>query len=169
MPSDHVALVERLVDEVFNRGQFERFDELFAFDTVDHTPLPVQPPTLQAPGIDGLLATLRMWRAAFPDLHVTRHETTADGDLVWWRWTATATHGGELMGVPPTGVTVEMHGVELVRVQDGRIAERWGYGNFAETILRLRVGHRGPLEAGTAPEGLGGLPTEQAGGMPEEG
>ncbi len=164
MPSNGETVVRRLVDEVYNRGDFDGFDELFTVDTVDHTPLPGQPPVLQAPGVDGVLATLKLWRSAFADLHVTVHETTTDGDLVWWRWTATGTHVGELAGVAPTGEAVEMHGIELVRLRDGKIAERWGYGNFAELMLHLQVGRGGPLDPGQPSEELGALPTEQAGG-----
>ncbi len=164
MASNPEAVVRRLVDQVYNRGEFERFDELFTADTIDHTPLPGQPPTLQAPGIDGVLATMRLWRSAFADLEMTVHELTTDGELVWWRWTAAATHVGELAGITPTGEAVQMHGIELVRMSGGKIAERWGYGNFAELMLHLQVSHRGPLDPAEPAEGLGVLPTEQASG-----
>ena len=59
--------------------------------------------------------------------------------------------------------TVEMHGIDLVRLRDGRIAERWGYGNFAELMLHLEIGKRGPHEAGAPPGGIGTLPAEEAG------
>ncbi len=164
MPSDHEAVIQRLVDEVYNRGDFGQFEDFFTVDTVDHTPFPGQPAVMQAPGVDGVLATLRMWRSAFPDLEMTRHETTAAGDLVWWRWTATATHAGEILGIPATGETVEMHGLELASFREGKIAERWGYNNFAEMVLHLRVG-RGASASGGGTEALGTLPGERAGGI----
>lgn len=37
----------------------------------------------------------------------------------------TGTHHGELMGIPATGKTVELGGTDIIRVQDGKIAEHW--------------------------------------------
>jgi predicted ester cyclase len=38
----------------------------------------------------------------------------------------TGTHQGDLMGVGPTGRSVEFSGVDIIRVEDGKVAEHWG-------------------------------------------
>ncbi len=50
----------------------------------------------------------------------------AEGDLVSERFTARGTHRGEIMGVPPTGREVVLAGINIFRVQDGKLVERWG-------------------------------------------
>ncbi|MDQ4092185.1 MAG: ester cyclase [Actinomycetota bacterium] len=48
------------------------------------------------------------------------------------RYTARATHAGELFGIPPRGRTVTMTGIETYRLAGGRIAEYWGEANMSE-------------------------------------
>jgi predicted ester cyclase len=49
----------------------------------------------------------------------------SDGSTVAHRWTFTGTHEEEMMGVEPTGVRVEVSGVEMNHVEDGRITASW--------------------------------------------
>jgi predicted ester cyclase len=42
------------------------------------------------------------------------------------RFTASGTHQGELMGVTGTGETITLHGINIFRIADGKIVERWG-------------------------------------------
>lgn len=56
----------------------------------------------------------------------------AENDLVAARYTARATHTGELFGAPPSGRTVTITGIEIYRLAGGRIAEYWGEANMSE-------------------------------------
>jgi predicted ester cyclase len=40
--------------------------------------------------------------------------------------TLTGTHQGDFAGIPATGKSVEFSGIDIVRVQDGKVAEHWG-------------------------------------------
>jgi steroid delta-isomerase-like uncharacterized protein len=62
---------------------------------------------------------------AFADQLHTVHDQIADGDRVIERWTMTATHAGEFMGIPATGRRVTLTGIDISRVEDGRIVEHW--------------------------------------------
>ena len=53
-------------------------------------------------GLEGLKASIRLNRTAFPDLTITVEDQLAEADKVATRWTATMTHDGELMDVRPT-------------------------------------------------------------------
>ena len=66
-----------------------------------------------------------MMRAAFPDLQYTVEDQIAEGDKVVTRYTASGTHRGELMGIAPTGSRVEITGISITRVEDGKIEEIW--------------------------------------------
>jgi steroid delta-isomerase-like uncharacterized protein len=61
----------------------------------------------------------------FPDLHITTNDLIAEGDNVTKVWTVNCTHNGELMGIPATGKQIEVKGIEVLRVADGKIAENW--------------------------------------------
>ncbi|MCW2961231.1 MAG: hypothetical protein JWM90_1618 [Thermoleophilia bacterium] len=68
----------------------------------------------------------RQYRKAFPDMQVKIDgDVIASGDTCATRWTVTGTHEGELLGVAPTHKKVVVHGMEIDRIRDGKIAESW--------------------------------------------
>jgi predicted ester cyclase len=73
-------------------------EEVLAEDFIEHKPVPGQ-----GPGREGHRQVLKVWRAAFPELTITVDDLLADDDRVGLRWTADATHRGELMGTPRPG------------------------------------------------------------------
>jgi len=66
-----------------------------------------------------------MYLAAFPDLHFTFEDLIAEGDKVVVRWTSRGTQQGELMGIPPTGKQFSATGIEIYRLEGGKIVEHW--------------------------------------------
>jgi predicted ester cyclase len=70
--------------------------------------------------------TAALFREAFPDWHSDVELYVAEGDLVAERFTARGTHQGEIMGVAPTGQQVSLAGINIFRIRDGAIVERWG-------------------------------------------
>ena len=87
-----------------------------------------------------------MFRAALPDWHSDVEQLVAEGDLVVERFTASGTHSGELMGVAPTGRVLRLRGMQMFRIRDGRIVERWG--RLDESGLMQQLG----LIPGSAPD-----------------
>ena len=67
-----------------------------------------------------------MFRRACPDWHSDVHHLVAEDDLVVERFTVSGTHRGELMGVPPTGQTLVLTGIQVFRIEGDKIVERWG-------------------------------------------
>ena len=81
---------------------------------------------------DGLKQVLRAFHAGCPDLQITIDELLAEGDSVTKGWTYHATHTGDLAGIPPTLTRITMSGVELFRLEGGKIVECWlGYDNLS--------------------------------------
>jgi steroid delta-isomerase-like uncharacterized protein len=103
---------------------------LFAPDFVSHN-MPPGFPT----GVAGVTHFFATFRDAFPDVQVTIDELVADGDRAAIATTMTGTHTGELMGVPPTGRRVSVTGIDVVRVEDGRIVEHRG---LTDTVGLMR-------------------------------
>jgi steroid delta-isomerase-like uncharacterized protein len=64
-------------------------------------------------------------RAALPDLNATIQNMVADGDYVAMWNVATATHRGELFGMPPSGKQINMRDFHFFRFADGKIVEHW--------------------------------------------
>jgi predicted ester cyclase len=75
---------------------------------------------------EGMRAAGSVFRSAFPDWHSELHLLIAEGDLVAEVFTASGTHRGDVMGVAPTGQEISLRGINVFRIHDGRISERWG-------------------------------------------
>jgi predicted ester cyclase len=86
---------------------------------------------------------------AFPDLTVTRLMQIEHGDLVSTRVIVRGTHTGPLLGVPPTGRSIEIILMNTVRIADGRVVEEWE----SDEILSLlqRIGFRRDSKSRSAP------------------
>ena len=124
---ENKALARRVLEEMFNKGNLDLADEVFAPDYVDHDP--AMPEDIRGP--EGFKEYVSMFRTAFPDVHIEIEDQVAEGDKVVTRWTGTGTHEGDLMGIAPTGNKVTLPGMEIVRFSGGKLAEGWeGYDSM---------------------------------------
>jgi steroid delta-isomerase-like uncharacterized protein len=135
--TDRLARAKQLVDEfvqaLFTRGELDAVDRYLAPQYVDH-----DPPVPDAPsGREALRRAAAMFRAAFPDWHSDLEQLVAEGDVVVERFTARGTHRGEFLGVPPTGGPVELAGINIFRIEDDLIVERWGRLDELGPLRRL--------------------------------
>ena len=108
----------RFVDEVLNKKKLAAVDELLAEDYVELDPLPGQ-----EQGREGLKQILAMLFAAFPDLRWTVEEDDAEGDKLWSRFTWRGTHRGDFLSIPATGNQVEVNGVVIDRIVEGKMVD----------------------------------------------
>jgi predicted ester cyclase len=113
------AVVRRLVAEVLNGGHLEVVDELYAPE---------------------LAGAARRWiapfRASFPDVQMEVVELIAEGDKVVGRFTCSATHLGEWLGLAPTARRFErVDEVSIFRLRHGRIVQVW---SLEDNLGRLR-------------------------------
>ena len=114
------ALVRRWFAET-DRGNDAIVDELCAPDYIDHSPpLPGMPE-----GSAGVRRANAALRAAFPDTVHIVEDQIAEGDKVVTRLRARATFTGEILGIPPTGEPVEITGISIHRIADGKLVEHW--------------------------------------------
>ena len=114
------ALVRRWWEET-DKGNLAIIDELCAPDYVDHSP--------PLPGMGEGSAAVRKANetlaAAFPDTVHTIEAMIAEGDLVVTRLRGRATFTGECLGIPPNGKVVEITGITIHRIADGKLVEHW--------------------------------------------
>lgn len=134
------TIVRRLI-ESFNEKDMSVIDELVADTYIDHAPFPEQ-----LPGREGMKQAHHIFYSAFPDIHETAEDIIAEGDKVMVRWTIRATHKGKFVGLPPTGKSVTVAGIDIYRIVDGKIVENWH--NTDSTGLLYQLGVLPPLWIG---------------------
>ncbi len=108
----------RVIDEGFNKGNYDALDSVFAPDYAEHQ-------FGLAPTLEGFKRDIQSLRTGFPDLHLTIEDMVADGDKLWIRMTARGTHLGPMFG-PPTGKSMSLTVYDTCRFEDGWIVEHWG-------------------------------------------
>ena len=119
----NIALVRRIVEEVINRGHLSVADEEMVPDL--------------ASGWKQSVATLR---AAFPDWRFAIEEALAIDDKVVIRATVSGTHtGAAYLGKPATGAAVTMSGVEIIRIAEGQVAQKWGAYDYLSLLQQLGI------------------------------
>lgn len=113
-------VTRRFSAEVWGEGNAALADELIASDLVEHTPFPAP-----APGLEGHKQVLAMFRSAFPDLKVTVDDVIGEDDWTCLMWHGDGTHTGAMMGIPATGKAVHVTGIDVLKLENGKIKERW--------------------------------------------
>jgi steroid delta-isomerase-like uncharacterized protein len=128
------ALVRRFIEDFWAGGDLSRVAEFLAPGYIEHNLLPGQ-----EPGLEGYKHRFLSLRAAFPDVRITIEDMLAEGDRVMARVTIEGTHLGPFLGQPASGRVVRMAAINIYRVADGQIAERWDVQDLYG-LLRLMTG-----------------------------
>ncbi|MGZ4138522.1 MAG: ester cyclase [Actinomycetota bacterium] len=131
---DTKVIVRRYYEEVFNQRNVDIADDLAVEDYVEHDPFPGQ-----GNGRSDLKARVQAILAAFNPLHFTVEDIVAEGDRVVVRWSQTGTHTGNFMGIPPTGKTFSIAGIDIHELREGRMAEHWHVVDLFALLQQLGV------------------------------
>ena len=113
-------VVRAVAEDIWSRRAANAFERWHTPDFQNHT---------ASPGVDSSLASFKQAQTrlldAFSDAHLDIFEQVVEGDRVASRIRMRGTHSGDFMGMAPTGKTVEVSGMRMDRVENGRIAEHW--------------------------------------------
>ena len=130
------AAATKLFHAGWDRGDFAVLDEMIPADALDHSTIPGKSPEK---GPASFKSIIGMFRAAIPDIKLTVDDEIAEGDKVCHRWTLKGTHTGTpLFGVPASGKVLTFGGTTIVRIKNGKVAERWS--NVDEMALARQLG-----------------------------
>ncbi|WP_424492506.1 ester cyclase [Salinimicrobium sp. GXAS 041] len=120
--------------EAINSGNLEQLRDLVAPNVKDHDPAPNQ-----GPGPQGYIDFFTMMRNAFPDMQTEVEHMVVDDENVAFAYTLRGTHKGDFMGVPGTGKSIEVRGMQISRFENGKLAERWGSSDELGILKQIGV------------------------------
>jgi steroid delta-isomerase-like uncharacterized protein len=118
MSKENKAIVRGYLEQVWNEGRLDRFEEFMAQDVIPHG----GPAVTDAKSMKKALAT---FRGAFPDVNIALDDELAVGDKVVTRFTISGTHKGDFNGIPATGKQAVWSGITIFRLAGGKIVEWW--------------------------------------------
>lgn len=119
-------------EELHNKKNLSIIDRYVSPTVVSHDPFPGQ-----RPGAEGLKDTMRLFRSAFPDLHVIINDILAEGDKVMTKLTAKGTHRGEFMGIPGSNNEISYEEVIILRLSDEKIIEHWAVADSLSLLQQI--------------------------------
>lgn len=128
------AAFNSFFNDVINAHNPAKLDEILHPDFRSHH-FPMPPGSDKAGFSQGMVALLN----AFPDIRIQVNEQFVKGDKVFGYFTWTGTHQNAFMGVPPTGKQVRVEGMDIWRVQDGKLAENWVIMDAMGLMMQLGV------------------------------
>lgn len=136
-PEENNAICERFFQSVWSKGDFSVLDTLVAPDALDHSTVGGLPTTER--GSAHFRGIVTMFRQAMPDIKLTIDDEIYTGDKVVHRWTLNGTDTGGVMGMPPSGKKLSFTGTTIVRMANGKIAERWANVDELGILQQLGV------------------------------
>jgi steroid delta-isomerase-like uncharacterized protein len=131
--AEGAGLIQEFYDEMLTKGNLDKIDDLVTDDVVDHEQgMPGQPE-----GKEGVRFFVNAMREAFSDLKATTEVSLESGDLACARCTITGKHTGEFMGVPASDKPIEVEGIDIIRIEDGKCAEHWGVTDMMSLMQQI--------------------------------
>ena len=130
---DRVATARQFVEQVFNGRDAERAREFFTSDIVWHGGA-----LGTVSGVDTIVPILTGFIGALSEIRAEEQDVVASDDRVAIRLVVSATHTGNLLGVPATGRRVQWDAVDIYRVtEDGKISEQWAFEDLAAILSQV--------------------------------
>jgi len=129
---ENKALLRRIPEEVWSKGDMAAADAALAADFVNHNPAFGHAPTRE-----GYQQTVLQFRQAFPDLTMAVEEELAEGDKVALRFRVSGTHLGPFGAFPPSGRAIDFTGTAMARIADSQIMELWVNGDLFGLVQQL--------------------------------
>jgi len=126
-------ITHRWIEDGWQKGDVSVVDQLHSPDFIDHDSAG------RPSDNEGFKQGIARLYAAFPDLTAQVRELVIDTETgtVAARWSATGTHQGEYLGAQPSGRSIKFKGIEIIRIRNERIIERWGEWDGIDLLEQL--------------------------------
>jgi len=126
--------IQKWVDGL-NSGNVSVADEVFQPDCIIH----INGNPQRDLSLDNFKQMVAGMLTAFPDLHVTINDQFTSGEKVSTRWTAKGTNSGPFGEMQATGKEVEIEGLIIDYVLNGKVAKRWELWDQMAMMQQLGV------------------------------
>ena len=130
------AVVRRSLEDIYNGGNVGAIPDVFSDDFVGWDPTF---PNGELRGHAGIRGNVERGHQSFTDWHFSIEEMIAERDMVLVRVIMHARHTSPFLGRPASGANLEVSGMTLNRIKDGRIVERWGNWNTIGMLQQMGV------------------------------
>jgi steroid delta-isomerase-like uncharacterized protein len=131
----HKEVFGRLYNSIWNDRRLEFIDKIIA---KSHA---LGDPTVAGGGVGPAVYRRQVERflTAFPDLKFTIDDTISEKDKLAVSWTVTGTHRGEFLGLPPTNKRVNITGITIHQIADGKSLESTAIWDAVGLLQQLGV------------------------------
>lgn len=116
-----VEVVTRYVDRVWNARDYESMAELLAEGYRRHLG-----PDAAPLDRDGQRKRIASFHDAFDEFEMDLRDIFGCDDRVTFRFFLRGRHHRPFRGVPASGNTIAVEGIDVVRVEGGRMVDHWG-------------------------------------------
>jgi len=127
------AILRTTYERWWNGGDADSVDDMVADDYIDHSAV------VSNRGKDGLKELIREFHQGFPDMMEELEDAIVEGEKAVGRFRMWGTHTGPFLGIPPTGRRVEITGIDIFRIVDGKIVEMWYEDDLMSMMRQLGV------------------------------
>ncbi len=133
-PEENKAIVRRYLDEAWNKGNLNIFDELMTPDYRRY--IGISGAYLDR---EGQIKRIAGIRAAFEPIQLSLDGILAEDDKVTIFIRLNGTHRDTFMGVPATGKEITIGAIDILRLADGKVVEHWGVMDTYGLLQQLGV------------------------------
>jgi len=117
----------------FNTGDLSKLSDHATEDMVSHQ----MDISIKTAGLQAVRDQLAMYRTAFPDLRQEILSMSTSGDRTFVQLRIQGTNSGAWGKMPPTGRSMDVMGIDMVRFENGKVVEHWGYMEEMKMMQQL--------------------------------
>jgi steroid delta-isomerase-like uncharacterized protein len=132
--AENVKKYETTWDEIINQRKIDLIDEKM-FDK--NVTLVASPKNIV--GINAFAAYYNNFLTGFSDIKFTVVDAFGQDDRIVKHWRFEGKHTGEFFGIPATGKAVNVEGVTLVRMKNGKILQEQDFMDNLEFMNQLGI------------------------------
>jgi steroid delta-isomerase-like uncharacterized protein len=118
MNEENQSLIQRYFQDILSRGNVAAARQLLAPDVTFHGLQIIQ-------GIEDFMQYVAAIHTAFPDLTFIVEDEVNDGITAAGRFTMRGRHRADFLGILATNNRIEVRGIVMFHITDGRITEIW--------------------------------------------
>lgn len=131
---DNKTIIRLFVEEIENTGDVSNIRKFISEDYVE-----VYEGVHHKIGIQGAIDHVLGVREVFPDLKMTIQNQISEDEWVATVYSVSGTFTKEWFGMKPTGKAITFFGVNMDRIENGKIVEHGGAANLLDPLLKEEV------------------------------